>query len=73
MVHNRHGLAAIDHIVVLMLENRSFDHVLGYLYRDTGNLTEIGLDFDRAGPSFRAVRGFSTAGRIWSLASVRLP
>jgi len=46
MVHNRHGLAAIDHIVVLMLENRSFDHVLGYLYRDTGNLTEIGLDFD---------------------------
>lgn len=25
------GLAAISHIVVLMLENRSFDHMLGYL------------------------------------------
>jgi phospholipase C len=25
------GLAEIDHIVVLMMENRSFDHVLGYL------------------------------------------
>jgi len=23
------GLDAIDHIVVLMLENRSFDHMLG--------------------------------------------
>ena len=26
-------LGAIEHIVVLMLENRSFDHMLGYLYR----------------------------------------
>lgn len=26
------GLAAIDHFVVVMLENRSFDHMLGYLY-----------------------------------------
>jgi len=25
-------LAAIDHVVVLMLENRSFDNVLGWLY-----------------------------------------
>lgn len=29
-----HGLDAIDHVVVLMLENRSFDNVLGYLYPD---------------------------------------
>jgi phospholipase C len=26
------GLAAVEHVVVLMLENRSFDHMLGYLY-----------------------------------------
>src|SRR5580698_2738975 len=26
------GLSAIDHVVVLMLENRSFDHMLGWLY-----------------------------------------
>jgi phospholipase C len=25
------GLERIEHIVVLMLENRSFDHTLGYL------------------------------------------
>jgi phospholipase C len=23
------GLASVDHVVVLMLENRSFDHLLG--------------------------------------------
>jgi len=23
------GLASVDHVVVLMLENRSFDHMLG--------------------------------------------
>ncbi|HTJ43196.1 MAG TPA: alkaline phosphatase family protein, partial [Kofleriaceae bacterium] len=28
------ALAKIDHIVVLMQENRSFDHILGYLSRD---------------------------------------
>ncbi len=29
------SLGAIEHVVVLMLENRSFDHMLGYLYADT--------------------------------------
>lgn len=28
------GLSNIDHIVVLLLENRSFDHILGYLHLD---------------------------------------
>jgi Phosphoesterase family len=27
-------LDTFDHVVVLMLENRSFDNILGYLYRD---------------------------------------
>jgi phospholipase C len=30
-------LGAIDHVVILMLENRSFDHMLGFLYADRGN------------------------------------
>jgi len=30
-------LGVIDHVVVLMLENRSFDHLLGFLYADRGN------------------------------------
>ncbi|WP_197495886.1 S53 family peptidase [Acidihalobacter yilgarnensis] len=35
--HDR--LDAIDHVVVLMLENRSFDHMLGYLYADNNNIS----------------------------------
>jgi phospholipase C len=40
------GLASIEHVVVLMLENRSFDHMLGYLYRGTGNVSPAGQPFD---------------------------
>ncbi len=40
------GLSAIEHIVVLMLENRSFDHMLGYLYHDSGNVAPDGRPFE---------------------------
>src|SRR6478735_4024818 len=30
--------APIDHVVVLMMENRSFDHYMGWLNRDAGYL-----------------------------------
>jgi len=33
------GLSSVEHIVVLMLENRSFDHMLGFLYTDQGNVS----------------------------------
>ncbi|MGH9120362.1 MAG: alkaline phosphatase family protein, partial [Acidimicrobiales bacterium] len=36
------GLEAIDHVVVLMLENRSFDHMLGYLDTAAGNKSPAG-------------------------------
>ena len=36
------ALTQIDHIVVLMLENRSFDHMLGFLY--PGNKSPSGAD-----------------------------
>jgi phospholipase C len=39
-------LGKIDHIVQLMLENRSFDHMLGFLYADRGNKSPVGQDFD---------------------------
>jgi phospholipase C len=41
-----HHLDKIDHIVYLMLENRSFDHMLGFLYADTGNRSPAGHAFD---------------------------
>jgi Phosphoesterase family len=40
------NLMAINHVVVLMLENRSFDHMLGFLYSDTGNVSPAGQPFD---------------------------
>jgi phospholipase C len=39
------GLSAIEHIVVLMLENRSFDHMLGFLYTDQGNVSPAGQPY----------------------------
>jgi phospholipase C len=37
------NLRKIDHIVVLMLENRSFDHMLGYLTLEAGRTDVDGL------------------------------
>src|ERR1700677_1061088 len=39
-------LSAINHIVVLMLENRSFDHMLGLLYSASGNVSPAGQPFE---------------------------
>jgi phospholipase C len=35
------NLGAVNHVVVLMLENRSFDHMLGYLYADSGGQRNV--------------------------------
>ena len=40
------GLSAIEHVVVLMLENRSFDHMLGFLYSAEGNVSPTGQPFE---------------------------
>jgi phospholipase C len=39
-------LGRIQHIVQLMLENRSLDHMLGFLYADSGNVSPHGSPFD---------------------------
>ena len=39
-------LGSIEHIVQVMLENRSFDHMLGYLYADAGNISPAGQPFE---------------------------
>jgi phospholipase C len=40
------SLSSISNIVVLMLENRSFDHMLGYLYSSKGNVSPTGQPFE---------------------------
>lgn len=39
-------LSQINNIVVVMLENRSFDHMLGYLYADSANTSPSGQPFE---------------------------
>jgi phospholipase C len=46
LVADGNGLASVEHVVVLMLENRSFDHMLGYLYSAAGNVSPAGHQFD---------------------------
>jgi phospholipase C len=36
----------VEHVVVLMLENRSLDHMLGYLYSDADNTSPAGDPFE---------------------------
>ncbi len=40
------SLAAVEHLVVLMLENRSLDHMLGYLYANSKNVSPTGDSFE---------------------------
>src|ERR1700722_13986603 len=40
------NLNAINHVVVLMLEDRSFDHILVYLYTAQGNVSPSGQPFE---------------------------
>src|SRR5271170_6944768 len=39
-------ISAINNIVVVMLENRSFDHMLGLLYSAGGNVSPTGQPFE---------------------------
>ncbi|NOY72092.1 MAG: phosphoesterase [Gammaproteobacteria bacterium] len=39
-------LSNVEHFVVLMLENRSFDHMLGFLYSDQGNTSPLGHPYE---------------------------
>ncbi len=47
------GLNTFDHLIVLMLENRSFDNLLGYFYEHDRPARFIG----RGEPEFRGVAG----------------
>jgi phospholipase C len=40
------GLVSVEHVVVLMLENRSFDHMLGFLYTSAGNVSPSGQPYE---------------------------
>ena len=37
------GMDRIKHLIVVMMENRSFDHLLGFLYADVNNIPPINI------------------------------
>jgi len=45
-VANGNRLSSVEHVVVLMLENRSFDHMLGFLYSSARNMSPTGQPFE---------------------------
>ena len=59
------ALDGIEHVVVLMLENRSFDHMLGYLGLEVGGQDVDGLDEamanEHAGKTYPVFRLTETA------------
>ncbi len=57
------ALDGIEHVVVLMLENRSFDHMLGYLGLEVGGPDVDGLDETMANEhAGRSVSGLPADG-----------
>src|ERR1700719_3254864 len=63
------NLAKIQHIVVVMLENRSFDNMLGFLYADQGNLPPLNLPSVDP-PSFDGLLPPSASDAFWNPANL---
>jgi phospholipase C len=62
------NLAKIQHIVVLMLENRSFDNMLGFLYADQGNVPPRNLPAQDAA-SFDGLLPHAMSDAFWNPAN----
>jgi phospholipase C len=53
----RGGMANIQHVVVVMLENRSFDNLAGWLYASQGNRPPINLPPTGTTPTYDGLTG----------------
>jgi phospholipase C len=54
----------IEHVIVLMLENRSYDHMLGYLPNDRGLAGDEFNLVDPSDPTSERVRVSNRAGSL---------
>ncbi len=59
------NLAKIRHVVVVMLENRSFDNMLGWLYADQGNVPPLNLP-SQGRPSFDGLLQPTVSDAFWN-------
>src|SRR6266550_4337448 len=62
------NLAKIRHVVVVMLENRSFDNMLGWLYADQGNVPPLNLPVQVL-PSFDGLLPPTISDAFWNPAN----
>jgi phospholipase C len=62
------NLAKLKHIVVVMLENRSLDNMLGFLYADQGNVPPLNLPVLNP-PSFDGLLPSPTSDSFWNPAN----
>ncbi len=62
------NLAKIQHVVVVMLENRSFDNMLGFLYADQGNAPPLNLP-SQGRPSFDGLLPPTVSDAFWNPAN----
>src|SRR6266851_6719302 len=62
------GMDRIKHLVVLMMENRSFDNLLGFLYADVSNGPPINIPAPSPGgqPTFDGLVDASPASPFWN-------
>ena len=67
------NLRKIDHIVVLMMENRSFDHMLGFLTIEQGRTDVEGptLAMKQRATAARRTTSTRPSGRRWSRRRIR--
>jgi phospholipase C len=62
------NLDKIRHVVVVMLENRSFDNMLGWLYADQGNVPPLNLPA-QGSPSFDGLLPPTVSDAFWNPAN----
>jgi phospholipase C len=62
------NLAKLRHIVVVMLENRSFDNMLGFLYADQANVPPLNLPAMNP-PSFDGLLPAAVSDAFWNPAN----
>src|SRR5205807_2529638 len=60
--------AKIQHIVVVMLENRSFDNMLGFLYAEQGNKPPLNLPAKQP-TTFDGLLPFDLSDAFWNPAN----
>ncbi len=62
------GMDAIKHLVVVMMENRSFDNLLGFLYADVHNRPPINIPASSPGgqPTFDGLVDASPESPFWN-------